>query len=535
MSLAHQISAYARFAWGLRQYLKEPATVELGRDLIRQRLRDRESNFLILAKRAIYDNDRSPYLPLLRMAGCEYGDLERMVCSDGIEASLTSLRDAGVYFTIDEFKGKKDVIRSNVVMRCRPEDFDNPFLTRSITTSSSGSRSRGTRTAMTLERLKYNALYNAVVFSSHGLLGKPTLLWKEILPSAAGLAALLQFCKMGVPPVRWFSPVAQRNIRPSFPKRLATLYVVYAGRLFGTRIPSPEYVSGEQVHVVADCLNDVLKRGQGCVVAASPSSAARLCHLARASGTDLSGVTFRTSGEPLSPAKMEEIRSVGAEAVNIYAFAEGSIVGYGCAGHKSACDDIHLLATSLAVIQHQRDTAFGGGTVDAFLFTSLFDKVPKILLNVESGDYGVVETRECDCELGSIGFSQHLHTIRSFDKLTGEGMTFVGTDLVHILEKVLPSRFGGFSTDYQMQEYEDAAGLTRLEVLVSPDVGDVNEEEVVAVILSELGRGGDTDRMMAEVWRQGKVLGVRRERPQFTLAGKLLTLNIRKQSESLPD
>jgi hypothetical protein len=526
MSLIGTTVAYGRFAYGMRRYLREPVTADQGREMLRNRLRDRRSNFLRLVKRAVYDNDWSPYLSLLRLAGCEYGDLERMVQSDGIEPALQRLFHAGVYLTVEEFKGKTEVTRGSTSLRFEPEQFNNPFLARSISTSSGGSRSSGTRTTVNLARSRDNALSYAAVFSAHGLTGKPTLMWMEILPSAAGLAALLQLSKLRVTPVRWFSPVHRRAIKPSLSKRVATLYVVYAGRLFGSPMPAPEYVSGEDTQVVADCLNGVLRSGRGCVVFASPSSAARLCHLARLKGYDLSGVTFRVHGEPLTPAKMQEMRSVSAEALNLYAFTEGGVVGHGCAGVKRACDDVHMLTGSVAVIQHRRTTPFGGGEVDALLFSSLLERAPKILLNVESGDYGVLETRECGCELGAIGLTQHLHTIRSFDKLTGEGMTFVGTDMVRIIEEVLPSRFGGSSADYQLLEYEDAQGLTKLGVAISPSVGEVDEQVVTELVLSELARGGDTNRMMAEVWRQGGVLRVRRERPHLTRAGKLLPLHM---------
>ncbi len=68
-------------------------------------------------------------------------------------------------------------------------------------------------------------------------------------------------------------------------------------------------------------------------------------------------------------------------------------------------------------------------------------------------------------------------------------MTFVGTDLVPVIEQVLPARFGGAPTDYQMQETEDAAAHTCLDLLVSLDVGSVDETELVSVVLLELARG----------------------------------------------
>jgi len=523
-----QMTTYGRFAFGLRRFLGEPATAERGRALIQQRLRDRNSDFLALVKGAVYSSGRGPYVPLLRMAGCEYADLERMVRSHGIEPTLERLRAEGVYITIDEFKCRYPIVRGTTTVECTPNDFDNPFLTAGLQASSSGSRSPGTVTTLSLERVGYVAFCQAVAYSAHGLLGRPVLLWMPTLPSAAGMVLLLELSKMGVPPVRWFSPVASSAIRPALSKRLATLYVVHAGRLLGASIPAPEYVGGDQVHVVLASLRQILEAGHGCVVHCSPSSAARLAHEARTEGVTLTDVTFVTGGEPLTPAKAAEIGAVGAHAVGLYASTEVGTIGFGCAGSATACDDIHVLESSHAVIQYERSTPFGGGPVQSLLFTSFHDRAAKILLNVESGDYGVLESRECGCEFGSLGLKRHLHSIRSFDKLTGEGMTFVGTDLVRIIEEVLPQQFGGTSIDYQLVETEGVGGRTRLDVLVSPDVGTVDEDAVVRQVLQQLARGSDTNRMMAEMWREKDVLRVKRERPHLTAGGKLLPLHIMK-------
>jgi hypothetical protein len=525
MSLHHQAVAYARYAWTLRAFLQEPATAARGRELIRQRLRDRPRLFLNLVKHEVYDNTASAYLPLLQHAGCEYGDLEHMVDTAGVEGALQRLCNAGVYLSHEEFKGRQPVVRGGRSFGVDLSGFLSVDHTRGLQASTSGSRGPATTTMIRLERVAFVSLCYAVVFSAHHFQDRATIVWMPILPSGAGVTHLLQLCKMRVPPERWFSPVAASTVKPALSKRLATMYIVHAGRLFGAPIPSPEYISGEQTAIVAECLRDVLRCKPGCVVACSPSAAVRVCQVARAAGIDLHGVSFAAGGEPLTPAKMSEIQAAGADAFNIYAFTEGGIVGFGCAGERDACDDIHLQMSTLAAIQRERNTPFGGGVVKSFLFTSLLHRPSRMLLNVESGDYGVLETRHCGCELGELGLTQHLHAIRSFDKLTGEGMTFVGTDMVRIVEEVLPRRFGGASTDYQMAETEDG-GRARVDVLVSPAVGAVDENEVVNVILAELSRGSDTNRMMAEVWRQGQTLRVIREKPRLTAAGKLLSLHI---------
>jgi len=526
VSLIHELSAYARYAWSLRAFLREPATPARGREIIRETLNNRDSAFLRLVRRAVYGNPSSPYLALLRYAGCDYVDLERAVHTDGLEPALRRLHAEGVYLTQEEFKGRRPVVRGGRALPFDAAGLNDPLVTGGVRVSSSGSRGPRTSTMLRLDRVAFVSQCHAVVFLAHGLVDRPTLLWMPGMPSGAGLTHLLQLTKMGVPPLRWFSPAGAGAVRPSLSKRLAALYIVHAGRLFGANMPSPEYVSGEQVQVVLAALRQVLALGRGCVVSCSPSAAARLCQASQAPGIDLRQVTFVVGGEALTPAKAEEILRVGAGVVNVYASSEVGIIGFGCAGGKAACDDVHLQQGTLAVITHRRDTPFGGGPVDAFLFTSVMDRPARILLNVESGDYGILETRECGCELGSLGLTQHLHSIRSFDKLTGWGMTFVGTNLVYIVERELPARFGGASTDYQMVETEEAGGRTRLDILVSPDVGPVDEDEVVNLVLAELSKGGDTNRMMAEVWRQGGVLRVKRERPRLTEGGKQLPLQM---------
>ena len=528
MALFSQVAAYWRFAWGLRGFLKEPVILEQSRQIIRQRLQNREQNLLVMVKRAIYDNETSPYLKLLEVAGCEYGDFEGMVRSEGIESTLHKLRESGVYISIEEFKGKKEVSRGGKVFKFKESDFDNPFSDRHLEASSSASRSSGTRVTMSFDRYYYQAAHNMLTFDAHGILGSPVLLWQPILPSTAGLPTMFRSIKMGNPPIRWFSPVEAGTIKPSLTKRLATYYAVYASRLFGAAFPKPEYVSLEKAYKATDCMAELLKREQGCVLWTSPSSAVRVCQAARERQLDLSGATFAVAGEPLTEAKMKEIRAAGAKAINMYAIAEVGIIGFGCAGQTVAPDDIHLLKDLHAVIQYQRETPFTGVPVDAFLFTSLLSKAPKMLLNVESGDYGVIEARQCGCKVGELGLTDHLYNMRSFDKLTGEGMSFVGTDLLRIIEEVLPAKFGGSSIDYQMVEEEDKKGHTWLSIFVSPEVGEIDEAELVQTVVSELSKGKDTQRMMAEIWSQADMLRVKRMRPLVTAVSKLLPLHIQK-------
>jgi len=526
MSVISNAVAYWRFAWGLKKFLRETVSLEQSREIIRQRLQNRDQNLLAMVKRAIYDNEDSPYLRLLELAGCEYGDFKKMVLADGIKSALSKIYQAGVYLSVEEFKGKKEVTRGGKVFKFKESDFDNPFLVKQFETSSGASRGTGASVMMNLGRFAYEADQPAVAFAAHGIWGSPVLIWMPILPSGAGLVVTLWLARMGNLPVKWFSPLESKTIKPALSKRLATYYAVYASRLFGAAFPKPEYVSFEQAHKVADCLEEVLKRGQGCVLWTFANSAVRVSQAVLERRLDLSDVTFMVAGEPLTAAKAKEIKATGANVVGVYASVEVGIIGFGCAGRTVVSDDVHHCKDLNAVIQHRREVPFGTASVDAFLFTSLLFKTPKILLNVESGDYGVMETRHCGCELGELGLTDHIYNIRSFDKLTGEGMTFVGTDVLRVIEEVLPAQFGGTSADYQMVEGENERGYTSLSVLVSPEVGEIDEGKLVKTILAELSKGKDTQRMMAEMWSQAEILRVKRQRPFVTAAGKLLPLRI---------
>ena len=78
MSFFSQLGIYWNFAWGLRGFLKEPIDVERSWQLTKHRLENREQNLINIVKKSIYANEASPYLKLLKLAGCEYGDFNKM-------------------------------------------------------------------------------------------------------------------------------------------------------------------------------------------------------------------------------------------------------------------------------------------------------------------------------------------------------------------------------------------------------------------------------------------------------------------------
>jgi hypothetical protein len=245
--------------------------------------------------------------------------------------------------------------------------------------------------------------------------------------------------------------------------------------------------------------------------------------MAKEKGLDIRGTKFFVVGEPLTPKKREEIESAGAMCIPKYHFAEAGCIGCGC-NESSICDDIHIFQDSTAVIQHERETEQPPVSVDALLFTSLLPASPKILLNVESDDSGILEKKRCGCKFDDYSFVNHLYNIRSFGKLTSGGMTLVGTDCVQIVEEILPREFGGHSVDYQILEEEDAKGFTHLSIVVSPVIGEIDEDRLSKIVLERLRARGAGRKLLAEIWSQAGTLQVKRAHPIPTKRGKVLPL-----------
>ncbi|MFC1992423.1 hypothetical protein ACFLV3_01250 [Chloroflexota bacterium] len=527
MSVLNQLRMYLRFASGLREFLKEPMTIQQSREIIKHRLENRERNLLTIVKRAIYENENSPYLKLLSLAGCEYGDFERLVQTEGIEPTLRKLCQEGVYISIEEFKGKKEARRGGKTFEFKENDFDNPFLLQHLQTSSSGSRWVGTRTVYDFEYLALGrAIYTVFLLDAYDALDIPIVLWLPIMPGA-GPHQVLQHTKAGNLPAKWFSPVTMSGFKPSLKNRIGTNYIVYVARFWGTKLPLPEYVKTDEAWRVAQWIADAINEQGGCYVHTNPSKAVATCQAAKERGVDVASAKFCIGAEPITKMKRQEIESTGASVCPRYVFTEGGYVGLGCF-HPSAPDDVHFFKDSLALVQHKRKVHGAGLEVDAFLFTSLLLSAPKILLNVEIGDYGIIESRSCGCKFEELGLTDHIHGIRSFDKLTSHGMTFWGIDLIRIIEEVLPAKFGGTSIDYQMFEEEDEKGHTHMSIIVRPEVGEIDETGLIKTILTEISKGDDTYRMMADVWSQAKILRVKRMRPLDTVGGKLLPLHFLK-------
>jgi hypothetical protein len=197
-------------------------------------------------------------------------------------------------------------------------------------------------------------------------------------------------------------------------------------------------------------------------------------------------------------------------------------IGNACAD-PAALDDVHVAIDKVSLLS--RDVQIGGAEVSGLFLTTLASTTPRIMLNVELGDYAVRRNRNCGCTFAALGFAEHLENIRSYEKLTSEGMHFVGADLIALVEEILPARFGGDASAYQFVE-EEEAGVPRVSLVVSPRVGPIDRSAATHVVMDALARKSAAQRMMAARWLESGTLRVIRREPTATFAGKVLALHV---------
>lgn len=519
------LKAFRRYASGLPRFLEEPLSAERCLDGIRERLNAREDNLLSIFERGIYAQPRSPFRALLLHAGVELGDVRGLLGSDGVEGTLARLYDEGVYVTFEEFKGLSRIERPGLSLAVTPTDFDNPLYLPAYSAANSGSSGTTRRVRLDFDALALNAAYDSVIIDLFQVRERPFAIWLPVPPSLIGLGNILRSAKLGRTVERWFS---QNPLDPrvgSLKDYALTKYTIHACRRRGVAFPAPEYVPLAEAHVVAEWLAGKVAAGTPAFLAAGPPSAGvRVCLAARERGLDIAGTVFRFTGEPYTAGKARVVAEAGCRATSVYSATELNMMGMGCA-HPEEPDEVHFAADRLALIQRERSVGSNGARVGALLFTTLHPSCPKLTLNVEVDDYAVLTKRNCGCPAEKLGFDQHLHTIRSHAKLTSAGTTFLGAELHTLVEQILPARFGGAATDYQLVEGEED-GLPTVAIVVSPRVGEVDESAVVAAVLEGVRAGAAYHRMMAGFWRDGDTLRVERREPHSTQSAKILPLHL---------
>jgi hypothetical protein len=519
-----------RFQVGLGEFLNSPLPGEACREIVTASIQGRDTSFLELIRRAVYENPRSPYLALLQRAGAEFGDVSTMVRQGGVEAALEKLHDSGVFVRLDEFKGLQPIERSGLSLPVQAEDFDNPILRRDFNVATSGSTGGRRRLAIDLDLLVLEAAYGRMIEESHGVFDRPKAIWQPVPPGSAGLKAALRAAKNGRPLERWFSPTWLSWAPHSISSAIFTVSAVSMGQPRHFAIPIPEHVPIDEAWRVAEWMSRRAAGGRHAYVAASASGVVRICHAARERKLDISGSTFRVGGEPYTEAKRRVVASSGAAAFSGWSMSECGPVAGGCA-RMDAVDDMHLLLGKMALLQRPVQLRADSGTVDAFHLTTLRRETPKIMLNVDSGDYGTLSRRRCGCALEELGLGVHVSGIRNYEKLTTSGMHVPGAAILELVEDVLPRLHGGASTNYQFVE-EAGAAESCIAILVSRSISNLDEAALLRDVRAFLAGRSKGLRMMMEIWEQDGALRVVRAEPQTTPTGKTPALRVLPKNEA---
>lgn len=515
-----ELRAAGGFLGGLRPFLQRRLPVAEAHGRLTRQLAARETTFLRVLQRAVFEHSASPYRKLFAWAGISPDDVASLLTKVGLQGTLERLHDAGVYVALEEFKGMRPLRRPGLELPLRAEDFDNPLSVQQYEVRTGGSGGTARRILVGLDLLEHESAYHAGFYAASGAAQRALAMWLPAPPGAVGIKNALICAKLGKPVERWFSQ-SRPGDAPLRHGAFAKATRIAAG-LWGSTIPSPEFTPAHDAGSVALWLAEQCAGGTPAILLTTPSSAVRVAGHATERGIGIKGTRFVLVGEPYTVAKAQVIAAARSSGSCHYAMVEAGMIGLACDA-PSASDDVHLVSDKVATIQRDKAVGKNGSMVGALFHTTLLPAAPKVMLNVESGDYGVLEERICGCGVLPPAFRSHLHTIRSYEKLTSEGMHFMGTDLLQLVETVLPAKFGGRATDYQMVERE-VQGLPKVSLIVSPSIGALDPEEVVRTTLDFLRHRGIGQHLMAEVWSNGETLQVVRAEPHVTAAGKIQPL-----------
>jgi hypothetical protein len=519
-----KVSSAIALTAALPAFFRKQITVEQAKEQTRQLLETRIPCFLDLVRDEIYDNPSSPYRRLLAHAGCEFGTLREEMLRHGIEPTLAKLASEGVYVTSDEFKGKTEIVRGSTVFRVSPADFERRHRSVGMVIFSSGTSNAPVRTFVPLEWLGVQAIANAIFYAANNLLSLSQAIYEPVITGR--IVNQLVLARLGLATERWFAVrvSAHGRVEEAY-HRLNAHLVASLGRWYGPGIANPEYVVRDDLEPVARWITQNRQRGKECAIKSVVSHATALSRRATESGFSFEGIAFVVSGEPLTEVKRQIIERTGARIALRYGIGGGMAAALGCP-RAGTTDDLHVPQFLWTCISHPWPLNDIQRRVHPVLLTTMHPLAPRMLFNVQNGDCATLTTKECGCALQEAGFTQHVQTVRSFEKLTGEGMNYFGVDLAALIEGILPSEFGGGLGDYQVVEEDDDTGRTRITLIVHPSVGPIDNARLLARLHEGLSADSRNSRFMATMWRDAGSFRVRREPPYSSARGKIPPLRV---------
>ena len=514
-------SNYAQTARGVRAFVQTPPPADCIA-VVRRQLENREPVFLDTLRRVVFDNPSHPYREMFRLASCSHEDVANLVQRDGLEAALSKIRAAGVYLSHDEFKGDAPIVRDGREIQASSASFRNPMAKGRMQYVTSGSRGKAVQSYRSSEFTLDQEAMHEIVGREFTLRDRAQIVLRPTLPSPLGLQDCAIVARKGHRLEGWYASGQSGLYGP------ATAALVAIARISGCRIPFPKMLPDNDFSLAAEHVARLCSDGISCLVSGPASPSVRLASAALDRGLDIRGTLFLVSGESLTDAKRAVIEQAGGEPFARYGVSEMGFVGHGCR-EMTKGDCVHLYGNALAAITHRRPAPLTNLEVDSLLYTTLLPTAPLVLINFEVNDSGVLEQANCDCEFSRLGFHWRIRDIFSFGKMTGHGMTLMGTELVRLLEHVLPARLGGRPGDFQLIEHERSVQTT-VELRVSPRVRGSSPEKIRECFLEEirLVYGGS---LAGRVWRHANAVEVVLAEPFVTTSGKINPLHLLGQNK----
>jgi len=426
--LIDDLRVASRFFAALPRFLRNPLTHEDARVRVERRLRERSSIVERLLQKVADGPDTSPYHILLRASGFRAEDAAPLIRQEGVEGALSVLMRQGVYLTGDEFKGRVPVVRGSLSFHVEPESLLSRNAVVHGLSESSGSRGARTPVPIDLAFIEDHAVNTHLTLHAHGGSNWAHAHWG--VPGGTAVTNPLELAKGGTPPERWFTPVDPGESGLHARYRWGSRALWLGSRLAGVSMPGPTLAQLDDPSPIVRWMRQVLDEGRTPHVWTFASSAVLACDTARNMGVDIAGARFTAGGEPTTKARRAAVAGAGAVMIPRMGATETDILSYACVEPHEP-DDMHFFHDRHVLIQPGTDETIGLPP-DAMVLTSLLPSAPIVLLNVCMGDQANVVRRACGCPMGVYGWDWHIDHVRSYEKLTAGGMTFLDLDVIHV-------------------------------------------------------------------------------------------------------
>ncbi|MGD0438174.1 MAG: hypothetical protein ABSB86_17060 [Bryobacteraceae bacterium] len=476
-----EVWKYSRMLRAIVQHLRSPLEPD-PEGIIRKQMEDRADNFLAHAT-TVMSMPEHPYAVMFRLAGCSYADLESSVRRDGIETTLQKLLDEGVFLTHEEFRGKKEIVRSGRRIPALASMWNNPASKGGYVQSSSGTSGRPVTTFYSVAAARHGESFGMLFLREFSFYGGARVILAPILPGSGLLSAITVGRLLGGYD-RWFATggTSSKNLH----YRIVTRLLVAEAKLLGLRVPYPTYLEQNDFLPAAEYAKKRLDAGDQVGLHGFVSVIARVAEAALSNGLELTGCRALTGGEALTDAKRQLIESAGIRVYSSYGTTDFGGIGMPCS-QMSTGNCSHVLKHAIALVSRTQENAWTDMQVNSLYATSLAPLASRIFINAEIGDTGVIEKATCDCSFSKLGFDLQVRDIAAISKVTAQGVTIETTELVPLLEEALPARFGGHSGDYQLCETE-AGSQTEIVLRIRPGVSAAPSNDILKHFLDEVKR-----------------------------------------------